>query len=76
MIIKQDTYIFASILENGNSLSYDIKPKRKVYIHLVKGKIIINNFTLLDGDAIEITNEDKISIQSLDNSEFILFDLK
>lgn len=74
--ILQDTSVYASILEKGNELSYDIKDNRSIYIQVVSGAIDIGGYEITQGDAISIRFEDKISIKALSDSEFLLFDLR
>lgn len=73
--IKQDAKIYVSQLNQNDQFNYSILPDRGLYLHLIKGHLLINNQSLLQGDALLIEKENEIQIQSKENSEFILFDL-
>lgn len=75
MVIKQDLSVYASVLESGKSLDYTISAKRSVYIQIASGSAIVSGITLNIGDALEITNEQSISISAISDVEFLLFDL-
>lgn len=75
MIIKQDIKVYASILEDGCQLNYSNYKNRSVYLHVATGNLKVNNFDLKAGDAIMVTGEEFLVINSLVDSEFILFDL-
>lgn len=74
--ILQDTSVYASILEKGNELSYDIKESRSIYIQVVSGVIEVGGNEITQGDSISVRFEDKINIKALSDSEFLLFDLR
>lgn len=75
MVIKQDLSVYASILEIGKSVDYTISAKRSVYIQIASGSAIVSGITLNIGDALEVTNEQSISISAISDVEFLLFDL-
>ena len=74
--ILQDTNVYASVLEKGNTVSYSIQDNRSIYIQVVSGVVDVGGYEITQGDAISIRFEDKISIKALTDSEFLLFDLK
>lgn len=76
LVIKQDLEVFSSILEKEQVLKYEIEPNRQVYIQIANGDININGINLLEGDALEVTNENLLKIKSNKESEFLLFNLK
>lgn len=76
MVIKQDLSVYATILEKEQSINYSIGPKRSVYIQIANGAATISGIHLNIGDALEVTNEDLISILSnAVDTEILLFDL-
>lgn len=76
LIINQDVKVYSTILEQKNNIKHEIRQDRKIYIHIVKGDVLINNFRLFEGDAIEVINENLLSIYSNLESELLIFDLK
>lgn len=75
MIIKQDVKIYASVLEEGHKLHHTNYENRCVYIQIAKGHLKVNSFDLKAGDALMVTGEESLTITSVGNSEFLLFDL-
>ena len=73
--INQDVDLFASILTNDHAIEYSIKPKRYVWIQLIKGDLTINGQALKQGDGAAISHEKNLTIKSPSLSEFLLFDL-
>lgn len=76
IIIHQDVKLFVAYLSPKNSIQYDIAEKRGVWIQLIKGTIDIDGEQLSAGDGAAIFDETKIVAQAVEDSEFLLFDLK
>lgn len=73
--INQDAEIFSAKFLAQRILDFAVKPQRKIWIQMISGKISLNAQVLENGDAAAISNEEKITIKSEENSEFLLFDL-
>lgn len=75
--VHQDIKLFATLLEKGKSVSYDLDSKRYGWIQVAKGSVTVNGQTLVAGDGAAISDETKIEIvgASDDAAEFLLFDL-
>ncbi len=75
--IHQDVFLYASILNKSQDLSYLLKKDRHVWVQVIKGSIVLNDKVLKEGDGASVSEE--VSLQffnkSLDSSEFLLFDL-
>lgn len=72
MHIRQNAEIKSAVLEKGHELSVD--PVKKVnYIHVISGVIRIGDQEVKAGDAFVF--EDKATIQAIEDSQFIWFDL-
>lgn len=75
--INQDVSIYASILKKGDKLTYDLMEGRHVWIQLISGNISVNGSALEPGDGAQISDETSLEIfAGLDDTEFLLFDLK
>lgn len=75
--INQDMNLYSSILETNKELNYEVPDNRYVWLHVTSGKVRVNNeFELGLGDAISVSNEKSLNIVAIDESEFLLFDLK
>lgn len=74
--INQDVRLYASILSNGEELSYGLDDGRHAWIQLISGSIELNGETLEPGDGAAVSDEKLLSIRATaDKSEFLLFDL-
>lgn len=73
--IHQDANIYASLLDAGQEVDYQIKPDRHAWVQVVKGDITVNGQVLSAGDAAAVSNENKLVVGAKTNSEFLLFDL-
>ena len=75
IFINQDAEIFLSDLVDGKEITHKLKENRGAYIHLIEGAVNVNGVLLSNGDAVEITGEEKITITATANSKIILFDM-
>ena len=74
--INQDVWVFDSILNEGEAVSYDLTEKRHGFLQVVKGSLELNGETLRESDGAAISAEELLKIKALGNgTEFILFDL-
>lgn len=73
--IHADANLYAGLFEGVQTAELDLDPKRKAYVHLIRGSLKINGQEILGGDALLIDNESKISISEGKNAEVLVFDL-
>jgi quercetin 2,3-dioxygenase len=74
--INQDVRLYASILNNGESVSLDLVDGRHAWMQLISGSLDVNGETLEAGDGAAVSEEGLLSIASnSDNTEFLVFDL-
>jgi len=73
--IHQDAKIYASLLDAGKQVEHELGANRHAWIQLITGEIVVNDSWLVAGDAVAISEQDKIAIAAQQNSEFLLFDL-
>jgi redox-sensitive bicupin YhaK (pirin superfamily) len=73
--IRQDVSLFASILQPGQSVNYELQSNRHAWLQLITGEIDLSGKILKSGDAAAISQEKSISASAKIPSEFLLFDL-
>jgi redox-sensitive bicupin YhaK (pirin superfamily) len=75
--VRQDIKLFASLLEKGKQVTYDLDQNRYGWIQVAKGSVTLNGKTLKAGDGAAISEESKLEITgtSDERAEFLLFDL-
>ncbi|WP_422040044.1 pirin family protein [Roseibium sp.] len=75
VVIHQDVDLYASLLTADKSVAFDIKPGRKVWLQIVKGKISVDGQALAAGDGLGLLDAGTINLAAQENAEFLLFDL-
>jgi redox-sensitive bicupin YhaK (pirin superfamily) len=73
--IHQNVKIYATILEEGNTLEYLPPKERFTWLQLARGAVTINGETLQAGDAAAFRESEVLKIEAKTRSEFITFDL-
>ena len=75
--INQDVKLYATLLEPGKTVSFDVAKGRYGWIQVANGSLTVNGKELKKGDGAAISEESKIEITSTDDAtaEFLLFDL-
>ena len=73
--IHQDARINATLLQKGETLTYDVRRGRHAWLQVARGEVTVNGTTLKDGDAVATSRIDELHITSQTNSDLLLFDL-
>ena len=75
--IHQDAKVYVAKLAQGQSVEHEIAPGRGAYIHVARGAATVNGNQLKHGDAIAVEQETRIRIsnESAEQTEVLLFDL-
>jgi len=75
--IHQDASVFASVLESGEKLKYELAPGRHAWLQLISGELDMNGTKLRKGDGAAASGESNLLISSTGDAEaeFLLFDL-
>lgn len=73
--INQDVFVYSSILAKDDSVAHEIATNRHAWVQVVSGKLEINGEELNAGDGASASDEEMLTINALEQSEFLLFDL-
>jgi len=73
--IHADAAIYSGLFDGEQALKRALDPKRKAYVHLVRGSVTVNGQALQGGDALRIENESELSITHGVDAEVLVFDL-
>lgn len=73
--IHQDACIYASILDGDAIGPHELQPGRSAYVHVVRGKIVVNGQPLATGDALKLRDIRQIAFEQAQDAEILLFDL-
>lgn len=74
--INQDVSLYASVLEEKNTVVHSFAEERHGWLQLISGSLVINGVELEAGDGVSISGEQRVSIEATTEAEFLLFDLK
>jgi redox-sensitive bicupin YhaK (pirin superfamily) len=75
VLVHQDASVYASILDGTDEVEHQLVAARNAYVHVVRGRLVVNDITLSAGDALKITGEDRVKLNAAEAAEILLFDL-
>lgn len=75
VLIHQDAYMYAAILDGDDALEHIIAEGRRAYVHVVRGTITVNGIALQAGDALKLVDEPQVTVSAALNAEILMFDL-
>ena len=75
VLIHADARLYAGLLDGGEAAVLALDPKRKAYVHVVRGSVTVNGQALQGGDALRIEHESELSIDHASEAEVLVFDL-
>lgn len=73
--INQDARMYIGKLKAGESLQLPVINNRRFWLQLIEGQINLQAKTISAGDGVAIVEENKLALNALSPSHFILFDL-
>jgi len=73
--ISADAKMYAGLFDGSQSAKMQLDPKRKGYVHLIKGSLTVNGQKLAGGDALLMENESALEVRDGVDAEVLFFDL-
>jgi len=73
--IHQDAYLYAGLLDGADRAVQKLRPGRRAYLHVARGKLTANRQALEAGDALKVTDVSEIVLEQGEDAEVLLFDL-
>lgn len=73
--INQDTDMYVARLKGGQSLHFEIRPKRGAWLQVVKGALTAGGHDIVAGDGLSALDEKALELSAVTESEVIIFDL-
>jgi redox-sensitive bicupin YhaK (pirin superfamily) len=73
--INQDARVSAALLNDAEMLRYPIPAGRQIYMHVARGALKANGYSLNAGDALMYGDEEIVDLAAGNNAEVLLFDL-
>jgi hypothetical protein len=75
VMIHQDAKLYAGLFDGEERGALELRPKRRSYVHVVRGEARVNGVALGGGDALKLTETTSVSIDGGRNAEVLVFDL-
>jgi len=73
--IHTDASLYVGRYDAGKEIKFDLDQGRHGWVQVTRGKINLNGHELLPGDGAAVSEVEKLKIQAIESSEFLLFDL-
>ena len=73
--IHQDVRIYASVLDRAEGLTHPLETGRRAWLQVIKGTVRVADATLESGDGAGIDAHESITVEAVEDAEFLLFDL-
>ena len=73
--IHQDARLYVSLLAPGEEVQHTLSAGRHAWLQVAKGEVELNGRTLAQGDGASVSDEQRLAIKGIKDSEILLFDL-
>ncbi len=73
--IHQDVDLYASLLDDGESVSHEFAEGRYGWLQVARGSVSLDGNTLSAGDGVALKDASQIKIDGVDDAEILLFDM-
>jgi quercetin 2,3-dioxygenase len=73
--IHQDLDLFVGNLGKGDAVTHALRPRRKAWVQVTRGEVVVNGTVIGAGDAAALTDETAVTIGAHEKAEVLLFDL-
>jgi redox-sensitive bicupin YhaK (pirin superfamily) len=73
--IHADASVYATLLDGDPAIVRPLDPRRKAYVHLIRGQLDVNGQALRSGDAALLQDESALRLDNARDAEALLFDL-
>lgn len=67
--------MFIARLETGGQIAHPLADCRGWFVFDVTGVARINGYTFESGDSLSVSQEERVRIESVDDTELVFFDL-
>jgi redox-sensitive bicupin YhaK (pirin superfamily) len=74
--IHSDAKLYAGLFDGEESAELQLSASRLAYVHLVRGELVVNGKALKGGDALQISEETRLSLGQGKDAEVLVFDLQ
>ena len=75
VLIHQDARVYAGLFDGTEQAVLEVKPGRRLYVHMARGSATANDTKLTAGDALKLTDSTTLTLKDGQEAEVIVFDL-
>ncbi|RKR03459.1 hypothetical protein C7446_1984 [Kushneria sinocarnis] len=75
LILQQDAVVYATLLDGDERVTHELASGRQAYVHVIRGRVSVNEQPLSGGDALMLSDEPAIRLTAGEDAEVLLFDL-
>jgi redox-sensitive bicupin YhaK (pirin superfamily) len=75
VLIHQDARLYAGLFDGEESATLIVDSDRTLYVHVARGTVTANGVVLSGGDAITLSDTDRLELQKGQQAEVLVFDL-
>jgi redox-sensitive bicupin YhaK (pirin superfamily) len=75
LLIHQDARMYAGLFEGAEQTDLQVKPGRRIYVHVARGALTVNGVNLGAGDALQVTRTTQLHLDQGNDAEVLVFDL-
>ena len=75
VMIHADARLYAGLFDGEQAATLSLDPRRKSYVHVVRGALTVNGVALTAGDAALMEGEQALNISQGHDAEVLVFDL-
>ena len=75
VLIHQNARVHAGLFSAGEQATLQVATGRRVYVHVARGKVTVNDVQLSAGDALKLTDATSVTLREGQDAEVLVFDL-
>jgi len=75
MRIHQDARVYAGLFDGAEQAELPLAAGRRAWVHMARGKAVVNGQVLAAGDGLALTDEAAVTIRGGEQAEVLVFDL-
>ena len=75
LTIHRDVNLYSALLDTDQEIFYNIAAERSVWLQVVRGRVVCNDYVLTEGDGVAVSDEELLGIRGEESAEILLFDV-
>jgi redox-sensitive bicupin YhaK (pirin superfamily) len=75
LLIHQDARVYAGLFDGDERATLTVQPGRRIYVHVARGTLTVNDTALGAGDALKVTDAAAVTLREGREAEVLVFDL-